>query len=56
MDTTTNERRRMIYKLPPVENGDVLMINKNFEPLTIAMTEGDLVTVNKNEDIKDEQD
>lgn len=54
MDTTTNERRRMIYKLPPVENGDVLMINKNFEPLTIAMTEGDLVTVNKNEDIKDE--
>lgn len=32
-DTTTNERRRMIYKLPPIENGDVLMINKNFEPI-----------------------
>lgn len=32
-DTTTNERRRMIYKLPPVENGDVLMVNKNFEPI-----------------------
>lgn len=31
MDTTTNERRRMIYKLPPVEGGDVLMSNKNFE-------------------------
>ena len=33
MDTTTNERRRLIYKLPPVENGDILMVNKNFEPL-----------------------
>lgn len=31
MDTTTNERRRMIYKLPPVAGGDVLMSNKNFE-------------------------
>ena len=31
MDTTTNERRRMIYKLPPIEGGDVLMSNKNFE-------------------------
>lgn len=31
MDITTNERRRMIYKLPPVEGGDVLMSNKNFE-------------------------
>lgn len=31
MDTTTNERRRMIYKLPPVEDGDILMSNKNFE-------------------------
>jgi len=31
MDTTTNERRRMIYKLPPIEGGDILMSNKNFE-------------------------
>lgn len=30
-DTTTNERRRMIYKLGPVENGDELVFNKNFE-------------------------
>lgn len=30
-DTTTNERRRMIYKLPPVEDGDKLTVNKNFE-------------------------
>jgi len=30
MDTTTNERRRMIYKLPPIEGGDVLMQNLNF--------------------------
>lgn len=32
-DTTTNERRRMIYKLPPIAGGDVLMYNKNFEPI-----------------------
>lgn len=32
-DTTTNERRRFIYGLPPVEGGDELMRNKNFEPL-----------------------
>ena len=31
MDTTTNERRKMIYRLPPVAGGDVLMSNKNFE-------------------------
>jgi len=31
MDTTTNERRRMIYKLPPIKGGDILMSNKNFE-------------------------
>ena len=37
MDTTTNERRRMIYKLPPVENGDVLMNNKNFEPVSMIL-------------------
>lgn len=30
MDTTTNERRRLIYKLPPIEGGDVLMSNLNF--------------------------
>ncbi len=29
-DTTTNERRRMIYKLPPVEGGDILVQNLNF--------------------------
>lgn len=31
MDTTVNERRRMIYKLPPIEGGDRTMDNKNFE-------------------------
>ena len=31
MDITTNERRRLIYKLPPVEGGDTLMENKNFQ-------------------------
>lgn len=30
-DTTTNERRLMIYKLPPVEGGDEIVMNKNFE-------------------------
>ena len=30
MDTTVNERRRMIHKLPPIEEGDLLMYNKNF--------------------------
>lgn len=29
-DTTTNERRALIYKLPPVENGDIIVANKNF--------------------------
>ena len=55
MDTTTNERRKMIYKLPPVENGDILMVNKNFEPLTTAIEDGELITINKTEVI-DEQD
>lgn len=32
-DTTTNERRKMIYKLAPIENGDLLVTNKNFELL-----------------------
>lgn len=32
-DTTTNERRRMIYKLAPVEDGDKIVINKNFEEI-----------------------
>lgn len=32
-DTTTNERRRMIYHLPPIENGDILLTNKNFEQI-----------------------
>lgn len=35
-DTTTNERRRMIYKLPPIAGGDVLMLNKNFAPVDEA--------------------
>lgn len=30
-DTTTNERRRMLYKLAPIENGDLVVTNKNFE-------------------------
>lgn len=55
MDTTSNERRRMIYKLPPMENGDILMMNKNFEPISIALSEGDLVTIQKDEEITDEQ-
>lgn len=42
MDTTTNERRRMIYHLPPIENGDVLMTNKNFEPVANEIEEGGL--------------
>ena len=37
MDTTTNERRRMIYKLPPAEGGDVLMENKNFQQTHIYL-------------------
>lgn len=55
MDTTTNERRRMIYKLPPVEQGDILMVNKNFEPLAMDLLEGEVVTVNKNEVIENEK-
>lgn len=54
MDTTTNERRRWIYKQPPVENGDVLMSNKNFEPLDTMLTEGELITVDKEETIDEE--
>lgn len=54
MDTTTNERRRMIYKLPPIENGDILMANKNFEPISMELEEGELITVNKTEEIADE--
>jgi len=55
MDTTTNERRRMIYKLPPIENGDVLMVNRNFEPLSMAVEDGEVITINKTEVIEDEQ-
>lgn len=40
-DTTTNERRRMIYKLPPIPDGDVLMINKNFEPIDDFLNGGE---------------
>lgn len=56
MDTTTNERRKMIYKLPPIENGDMLMANKNFEPISMLAEYGDLVTVEKNEVIDNEKD
>ena len=55
MDTTTNERRKMIYKLPPVENGDILMVNRNFEPLTMDVEEGEVITINKTEEIDNEQ-
>ena len=48
MDTTTNERRRMIYHLPPIENGDILMTNKNFEPVATELTEGELITIKEN--------
>ena len=54
MDTTTNERRRMIYKLPPIDNGDLLMVNKNFEPLDTAIQDGELITIQK-EEVIDEQ-
>lgn len=30
-DLTTNEIRSMVYKLPPIEGGDTLMYNKNFD-------------------------
>lgn len=36
-DTTTNERRAMIYHLPPVEGGDEIYRNKNFAPLPELM-------------------
>lgn len=55
MDTTTNERRRMIYKLPPIENGDILMVNRNFEPLAMAIEDGNVITIQK-EEVIDEQD
>lgn len=32
-DTTTNERRRMLYKLAPIEGGDLMVTNKNFEQI-----------------------
>ena len=53
-DTTTNERRRWIYKLPPVENGDTIMANKNFEPLSMLDEKGDVITIDKNEEINNE--
>lgn len=53
-DTTTNERRRWIYKLPPVENGDTVMANKNFEPLSMLDEKGDVITIDKKEDITNE--
>ena len=56
MDTTTNERRKMIYKLPPIENGDMLMANKNFEPISMLAEYGELVTVEKDEVIDNEKD
>lgn len=52
-DTTTNERRRWIYKLPPVEDGDKMMVNKNFEPLAMDVNEGDVITIDKEETIND---
>lgn len=55
MDTTTNERRKMIYKLPPIANGDVLMANKNFEPIAMELQDGELITIEKNEVIENEQ-
>lgn len=40
-DTTTNERRRYIYHLPPVEGGDKVLINKNFAELGKEGEDGD---------------
>lgn len=56
MDTTSNERRRMIYKLPPMDNGDILMMNKNFEPVSMALEDGELITINKTEEVSNEKD
>lgn len=53
-DTTTNERRRMIYKLPPIENGDILMTNKNFEAITTDLQDGELVTIDKEINVDEE--
>lgn len=33
-DLTTNELRSMVYKLPPIEGGDELMYNKNFDSVS----------------------
>lgn len=40
-DTTTNERRRLIYKLAPIENGDEIVYNKNFELIGAKKDEED---------------
>lgn len=50
MDTTTNERRRMIYKLPPAKGGDVLMENKNFRQVLSQNEEGGSQEDETNED------
>lgn len=57
MDTTTNERRRMIYKLPPIEGGDILMSNKNFENVVNSFepTKNDSA-VEDEEDITDDEE
>ena len=46
-DTTTNERRRMIYKLPPIEGGDELLTNKNFTPVDLLGVESGKVEENE---------
>lgn len=53
MDTTTNERRRMIYKLPPIENGDILMQNLNFKEVSDIPKEK---VVEETQEEEDEQD
>lgn len=57
MDLTTNEKRRMIYKMPPVEGGDILMSNKNFESVLATYTpKGTSVDDNEEETIANEEE
>lgn len=50
MDTTVNERRRMIYKLPPIDGGDKLLYNLNFDSIA------NLGRGNKDEDVPPDEE
>lgn len=49
-DLTTNEIRRMVYKIEPVDGGDKLMYNKNFDYATGAKFGGSADGDNTNTD------